>query len=203
MRKNKKSAKQQIIVIHGGNTFDTYRKYIDFLKNYKIDIDRLKEKRWKENLGERLGKNFDVILLKMPNPTNAKYKEWKIMFERLFPFLANSPILLGHSLGGIFLAKYLSENKFPVKILAAFLVAAPYQISNFILPKNLDKWRKQGGIIFLYHSKDDSVVSFSNLEKYKSALPEAEAAIFKNRGHFDQTEFPEMISKIKYLCPKQ
>ena len=193
MGKDKKSAKQQIVVIHGGNTFDTYRKYIDFLKSYKIDIDRLGEKRWKENLAEGLGKSFDVILLKMPNPTNAKYKEWKIMLERLFPFLTDNPILLGHSLGGIFLAKYLSENKFPKNILATFIVAAPYRMGNFILPKNLSKLRKQGGKIFIYHSKDDPIIPFSDFEKYKRDLPEAKAMVFRNRGHFGQTEFPEII----------
>lgn len=163
--------KQQVIVIHGGHAFNTYKEYLAFLKSYKIDINRLKTKRWKENLAEGLRKNFDVILLKMPNPMNAKYREWKIMFERLFPFLSGSPILLGHSLGGIFLAKYLSENKFPRKILATFLVAAPYRIGGFVLRKNLNKLRKQGGKIFLYHSKDDPIVPFSDLEKYSGLYP--------------------------------
>lgn len=191
--------KQQVVVIHGGHAFNTYKEYLAFLKSYKIDINRLKTKRWKENLAEGLGKNFDVILLKMPNPMNAKYNEWKIMLERLFPFLSGSPILLGHSLGGIFLAKYLSENKFPKKILATFLVAAPYHRGDFILSKNLNKLRKQGGKIFLYHSKDDSIVPFSDSEKYKRFIPEAETVIFKNWRHFDQTEFPEIIRRIKSI----
>lgn len=191
--------KQQVIVIHGGHTFDTYKKYLAFLKSYKFDINGLRIKKWKENLVGRLGKKFDVISPKMPNPMNVKYGEWKIMFEKLFPFLTGSSILLGHSLGGIFLAKYLSENKFPRKILAVFLVAAPYRVDNFVLSGNLDKLRKQGGEIFLYHSEDDSIVSFSDFRKYRLAIPEANAVIFKNRGHFDQTEFPEIISRIKSI----
>ena len=198
--------KRQIVVIHGGGVFDTYKEYITFLKKYKLDFKKLQTKRWKENLPDRIGKDFEVVSIKMPNSINAKYKEWKIMFEKLFPFLENGLILLGHSLGGIFLAKYLSENNFPKKIKATFLVAAPYDdktvkdfLGDFKLPKKLDKFQKQGGKIFLYQSEDDSLVSLIDLEKYKKSLPGAEVVVFKNRGHFDQTEFPEIVKDIKKL----
>ena len=103
--------KQQIIVIHGGTTFDTYKNYLSFLKNREIKLDRLKSNRdWKDNLQEKLGENFEVLSPRMPNGTNARYKEWKIWFERIIPFFGKNIILLGHSLGGIFLAKYLSEK---------------------------------------------------------------------------------------------
>ena len=42
------------------------------------------------------------------------------------PFLNDEIVLVGHSMGGSFLAKYLSENKFPKKIKGAFLVSAVY-----------------------------------------------------------------------------
>ena len=45
--------KQQIVAIHGGDTFDTYKDYISFLKNRKIDPERLKPKKdWKNTLLE-------------------------------------------------------------------------------------------------------------------------------------------------------
>ena len=47
--------------------------------------------------------------------TNARYEEWKIWFERMIPFLNDNVILVGHSLGGIFFVKYLSENLLPIK----------------------------------------------------------------------------------------
>lgn len=198
--------KKQIIVIHGGDTFKTYKAYLAYLRGYKLNFEKLKTKGWKDILSERFGKNFEVVLVKMPNPMNAKYKEWKIMFDKLLPFLKNNLVLLGHSLGGIFLAKYLSENKFPKKILATFLVAAPYDdkksknsLGDFNLPENLNKFQKQGGKIFIYHSEDDPVVPFGNLKKYKRALPKAETKIFENREHFSQTKFPELINNIKKL----
>ena len=97
--------KKQVIVIHGGDTFDTYKEYINFLENYNLDFKKLQQKGWKSSLAEDLGKDFEVISPRMPNAMNAKYKEWKIMFEKFFPYLKNNLILIGHSLGGIFFGK--------------------------------------------------------------------------------------------------
>ncbi|MFA6437066.1 MAG: alpha/beta hydrolase [Candidatus Paceibacterota bacterium] len=198
--------KKQVLVIHGGDTFDTYEEYLVFLNDYEINLEKSKIKRWKETLAEKLGENFDVISPKMPNSMNAKYKEWKIIFEKYFPYLSDNLILVGHSLGGTFVAKYLSENDFPKKILATFLVSAcydnevsGYSLGDFSLPQSLEKLEKQGGKVFLIHSKDDKVVSFKDFEKYKKDLPMAETMIFEDRGHFDQPEFPEVVGKIKEI----
>lgn len=200
------NTKKQIVVIHGGDTFDTYEEYLDYLNNYEFNPDGLKRRGWKDTLEEKLGKGFEVFLPNMPNAINAKYNEWKIMFEKLFPFIEDNIILIGHSLGGIFLAKYLSENSFPKKILATYLIAAPYDdkdsedsLGDFVLPATLEKFEKQGGRIFIYHSEDDSVVPFVDFEKYKKALPKAKAISFKDRDHFGQTEFPELIENIQRL----
>jgi pimeloyl-ACP methyl ester carboxylesterase len=90
------------------------------------------------------------------------------------------------------------------KKLATFLVSAcyddigaDYSLCDFALPKSLSKLEKQGGKVFLIHSKDDKVVSFKDFEKYKKDLPMAETIIFEDRGHFDQLEFPEIVEKIK------
>ena len=52
----------------------------------------------------------------MPCKFMVDYEAWKIWFERHFQFLQKEVILIGWSLGGRFLLKYLSENKFPFKI---------------------------------------------------------------------------------------
>ena len=72
-------------------------------------------------------------------------------------------------------------------------------MAGFILPKKLDKFQAQGGKIYLYHSKNDKVVSFANCKEYKNELPEAEMVTFRSRGHFDQAAFPELIANIKKL----
>ena len=198
--------KKQVILIHGGSTFDSYKDYLAFLNNLKIDLNRYNRTKWSDSLRQELGNKFDVLLPKMPNPMNAKYDEWKILFKKIALLLNNHVILIGHSLGGIFLAKYLSENRFPKKILATLLVSVPYSdegmeesLGDFVLPKSLNKLNNQGGKIFLYHSKDDVVVPYTHLEKYKKVLSGAIIREFKKRGHFNQPKFPELVKDIKNL----
>ncbi len=202
--------KRQIVVIHGGEVFNSYEDYLKYLKNYPVDLNRLiKRPRWKNYLQDDLGDSWEVFSPQMPNFRNAKYLEWKIWFEKILPHLQDGVVLIGQSLGGIFLAKYLSENDFSVKISATYLVAAPfdskarddidYTLGDFELPESLEKFQAQSEKIFIYHSKDDSLVPFSDLEKYSRALPKAEKVIFYDRGHFIQEHFPEIVEEIRKL----
>lgn len=199
--------KNQIIYIHGGDVFETYEEYISYLKNYVLEnLDYFKRKRWGNSLQEKLGNTFEVITPEMPSKRNAKYLEWKIWFEKLFPFLNDGVILIGGSLGGIFLTKYLSENIFPKRIRGIFIVAAPfgdskpkYALADFSLLNNLEKLNKLAEKISFYHSKDDPVVPFIEMEKYRKALPKARYTVFENREHFGQEEFPEIVEDIKNL----
>ena len=197
--------KKQVLVIHGGDAFATYEEYLSFLRNYEVDLESLKRKGWKEALQEKLGNEYEVIAPKMPNKSNARYIEWKIWFEKYISFVNDGGILLGHSMGGSFLAKYLSEEKFPKKIHATFLVSAPYDIDEdralveFVPPDSLSLLEEQGGEVFLYHSKNDPLVPFGELEKYQRALPKARVHTFEDRGHFGQEEFSEIIQDLQSL----
>ncbi len=196
---------KQIVIIHGGDSFSTNDAYLSYLKNFKIEsVDYFKRhKGWKDTLETELGANIEVLTPRMPNANNAKYEEWKIWFEKLIPFLTGGVLLIGHSLGGSFIVKYLSENHLPVHIGGVFLVATPYDADNdenlreFVAPSSLELLAKQANKIFLYQSEDDPIVPFTELEKYRRALPNAEVRIFKNRGHFNQETFPEIITDLK------
>lgn len=190
--------------------FPTYEEYLAYLKNFKIEsLDFFRGKKgWKTTLQETLGDEYEVLLPRMPNGSNAKYLEWKIWFEKLIPFLEDGTILVGHSLGALFLAKYLAEEIFPKKITATFLVAAPYDtdgdrpLTEFVLPDSLRRFEEQGGKIFLYQSTDDPLVQFSELAKYQRALPHAQVRALEGRGHFldkDHPIFPELVADIQSL----
>jgi predicted alpha/beta hydrolase family esterase len=204
--------KKQVVVIHGGDAFETRDDYLSFLKGFQVDREyfdkKYRSKGWKDSLGVQLGNEYDVILPGMPNKENCRYDEWKIWFEKISPFFNEEVILVGHSMGGIFLAKYLSENKFPKKILATFFVAAPYDETtspeplmdfNFRPDENFNLLKEQGGVLFFFQSEDDAIVPFADFEKYRQALPEAKVMIFKDRGHFNQSEFPELVKEVKDL----
>jgi uncharacterized protein len=194
--------KQQVFVIHGGETYDTYEDYLKSLLDHVLTEADLHKKRWKASLPQVLGNQFEVILPMMPNGFNAKFLEWSIWFEKHIPFLKDGIIFVGHSLGAIFLVKYFSENEFPVKIRATILISAPYDsegvgtLADFKLGSDLSLFGKQGGKVILYHSTDDVVVPYAAAEKYTQALPSIELRTFSGRGHFNQESFPELLEEI-------
>jgi len=195
--------KKQILVVGGGTVFDSYKDYLDYLRGYKIgSLEDLRFKDWKDNLETVLAGRFEVIRPVMPCAKNAKYVEWRIWIEKFFPFLRDDIVLVGHSLGGSFWLKYLAEREFPVKISQLHLVAAAATETNeplgdFALPRDLSRVAKQVNKIYLYHSKDDPVVPFSDLEIISAKLPGAEKVIFPDRQHFRIKDFPELAERIK------
>jgi hypothetical protein len=196
--------KKSLVIIHGGSTYDTYEEYWKSIESKTLTIESLSRLDWKDSLAFNLPE-FQVLFPKMPNSKNARYLEWKLWFEKLFPLLNEEVVLVGHSLGGIFLAKYLSEhNFFPKKIASIHLVAAPYDtevitdsLADFALTNKVEKLSKYTNNIFIYQSKDDFAVSLKDAEKYKKDLPNAELIVFEDRGHFTQPEFLELVKNIK------
>lgn len=197
--------KAQLLLIHGGMTFKNQKNYLHYLKTRRISI---KEKgRWSgDYLKKKLGRSVEIIKPRMPLQDNAKYSDWKIYFERHFPKLRNNIILVGNSLGGIFLAKYLSETRFPKKILSVYLICPPFDNSlpgedlagGFRLKSNLSMIEKNCKNINLLFSKKDDVVPVSHAEKYRNKLKNANIIIYKTiKGHFQVSEFPELIKMIK------
>lgn len=186
-------------------TFKNKKDYLYFLKNREISIKKKKD--WTADyLREKLGNRFEIIKPRMPLQDNAKYGDWKIHFERHFPKLRNNIILIGNSLGGIFLAKYLSENKFPKKILSTYLICPPFDntltgedlTGGFNLKPNLSLIEKNSKNLYLIFSRDDNIVPVSHAEKYRKKLKNAKIITYKSKnGHFMISKFPEIVKLIK------
>ena len=151
-----------------------------------------------------LGGEWQVLLPRMPNKQNARYSEWVIWFERMIPFLDDGVVLIGHSLGAIFLPKYLSEHRLAKKIAKLILVAAPYGqtefLGDFIIDKPLANVSAQCENIILFYSHDDPVVPLAEAEAYVQAWPAAKLHILENRQHINQAEFPELVEELKRVA---
>ena len=113
---------------------------------------------------------------------------------------------VGHSLGAIFLAKYLSENKCKKKVRGIFLVSPPAisrgpkdSLADFIIPKDLSCLEAYGEKVHLYYSTDDKQVHLQDFNFYLKVLPRAQKRVFKDRGHFTGKSFPEIVKDIKAL----
>jgi predicted alpha/beta hydrolase family esterase len=199
--------KQQVIVIHGGSTFDNPEAYSLYLDSFVVNMDRLRYKRdWKETLQEALGPAFDVFLPRMPSNTNAQYTEWKKVFEKIIEKVDDNVVLIGHSLGALFITKYLSENFPSKKIKAIFLVAAPFDdqrkesLGSFSIDASkVGNIQERVGSIFLYFSKDDPVVYFAESDKYVQKLPQATLRTLDGRGHFRNEQFPEIVRDLQNI----
>ena len=198
--------KQQILLVHGGTTFGTYDKYLESLKNKTPKLEWIQSRKdWKNELQQELGHDFTVYTPQMPNKQNAQYSEWKILFEKIVNLLDENFILIGYSLGSIFLVKYLSENTVNKKIKKTFLLGTPFDnvgmdhepLLSFLRIGDLKKLEDQAGELFFYHSEDDFAVPFDHLEKYRKELPNANYQKFKDRNHFLQESIPELTSDIK------
>lgn len=197
--------KIQLMLIHGGVTFKNKSNYINHLKTREISIE--KKIRWSDAyLEKELEKELQIIKPQMPLKENAKYEEWKIHFEKHFPYLKNNIILIGQSLGGIFLAKYLSENKFPKKILSVYLICPPFDntdstedlVGGFKLKSDLSLIEKNCKNTTLMFSKTDEIVPVSHAIKYQKKLPNTKIIIYDDKnGHFKIEKFPEIIKMIK------
>ena len=174
----------------------------------KRDYNPLEEKSWSDWF-EQIKWEYQIIRPEMPNKNMASYVAWKIWFEKIFPYLNHEDlIIIGHSLGAMFLIKYLWENTFPKKIKQLHLISSVFDESDMdddekyswdfaydqkIIPHLED----QAEDIFLYHSTDDDIVPYAHTEKIKAYLPKAKLITLTNRGHFfGELEFPELLANI-------
>lgn len=197
---------KQVIVIHGGTTFVEYEDYLHSLTTKTLYPERFMFKpMWKELLQANLGAEYQVLAPSMPNKTNARYSEWKLWFNHLADIMLDDCILVGHSLGAIFLAKYLSENHFPHRIKATILVAAPHSddteedLGDFKLDRVTDTFIQQAGAVTLFFGSNDPVISQAEIGKYRRDIPDAAYHVVPAPDHFVREAFPELTEVIKHL----
>jgi len=193
---------KQILLIHGGNAFQTESEYKNWLKTRSIRIE--KQIKWTDEYLTKNLPDFQIIKPQMPLRENARYEDWKIHFEKHFEYLKDNSVLIGNSLGGIFLAKYLSENNLTFKPDSIILIAPPFDDDgknlggNFVLNSNISKLETHTKNLHFFFSSTDEIVKINQYEKYKEKLPNANFTILTNKtGHFFDETFPELINLIK------
>ena len=164
--------KQQILFIHGAGT-----------GAHEADS------KLAASLQQALGAEYQVNNPKMPKENAPQYDLWKEELERQLVAFDGKVILVGHSLGGSVLLKYLSEEVVENPIVGLFLIAAPYwgaegwDVDEYKLHEGVAAHLPEDLPIFIYHSRDDEIVSFTHLAMYAAKLPQANIRGFDGRGH--------------------
>jgi predicted alpha/beta hydrolase family esterase len=195
-----------LIVLHGGESWDDDADYLDFLKNqYWIapfePIDPVLGTGWKDHLcvnAYELG--WAVYQPTLPCKHNAKYYEWKVILDRIFALLPDEDeiVLVGHSLGGNLLIKYLAEtHNLPISRISLHLVASCYGLGSFSEPTAAG-WEQLAQIsnIQIWHAKDDPIVPLSDAKYIATHLPSAELNILEYGEHMRIPEFPKLETEI-------
>lgn len=136
----------------------------------------------------------------MPEPYDPDYQKWSSVFEQFK--LADDTILIGHSCGGGFLVKWLSENN--VKVGKVILVA-PWIDPEHEYPKMFDfeiqDISSRADSIHLFLSSDDDKEMLDSAKILKSKISNLELHEFTDKGHFitdhmKTNEFPELLEII-------
>lgn len=198
--------KKQIIFLRGWTPKENYKNYYDFLEKIEIDPYKLssKKKRWSDTLSKDLWEDFEVLEIERPNKDFADYKAWKIMFEKYIPFIQEWDIFLWHSLWWSFFLKYFDKNPDLLEKFSKIILVAPapedleVEVLGTFKP-NLDfkNIRKNQDKITIFASKDDFIVPFKWIESLQKNLNNINYKIFKDRWHFLQEKFEELMEELK------
>lgn len=158
---------------------------------------------WLGWLGSQLRKNgYEVWAPEMPHPWRPEYELWKAQVEKAK--IGPDTLLIGHSCGGGFWLRYLSENpKLRVGrvVLVAPWIDVPRKIApdffNFKFDKQLVSRTK--GVSIIYSDDDMKAISLS-VEQIRKELVGVNYLEFRGYGHFTifkmhTRRFPELVAE--------
>ena len=180
---------KSLVIIGWGDSYESSQLYRDGLLKYRIEP--WKEKKWWKN---HLAQSYSiagwlVFFPKMPSSDNAQYEEWKIVFQKILISLPSiqDTVFVGHSLGACFLLSIISEWKIPFTEL--HLVAWCIWAGSFLIPESMEYINSVSQKnIHIWHSEDDTIVSFKDALIIYSKIPWAIPHFFNDKSHFQAIE---------------
>lgn len=173
---------------------------------YELDFPSPSNAHWFPWLQQKLlRKDILAQTPEMPRPFSPRYDNWKKQFER-FDINANTT-LVGHSTGGGFLVRWLSENK-DTRVGKVILVAPwlnplsnlKYDDAGFYdFEIDSDIVRRTGGLIVFSSDNDEEGVQ-ETVRILKEKINNLVVRDFHNYGHFTfasmkTVEFPELLEE--------
>jgi predicted alpha/beta hydrolase family esterase len=157
------------------------------------------------SLQDALGAAYDVRCPKMPDEDRPVYEAWRERIAGELDAPEGEVVLVGHSLGGSILLKYLSEEVVDKPVAGLFLAAIPYwgvgewEVGEYALREDFASRIPKAMPVFLYHSRDDEVVPFAHAALYAGKLPRATVRWLDGRGHQFDDDLSEVARDIRRL----
>jgi len=166
---------------------------------------------WFPWLKRELEKKGHVVFVpQFPSPpvVPAKIAEWFDVLKDYEQYIDENSILIGHSLGGIFLLRILEKITQPIK--AAFFVGTPIGVQPILnygrdnafsgFDFNWEEIKKKAKNFIVFQSDNDPYVGLENGKELAKHLG-VELSFIPNAGHFNTkagyTKFDKLLNKLK------
>lgn len=157
-----------------------------------------------QSLKSELGSAFQVIAPQMPDPEDPQYPEWQKKLKEEIASLEDGAVLVGHSIGGSALLKFLSEEQHGKSFAKLITIAAPFwgiddewELKDFALAEDFASRNSLLPEVVLFHSIGDEIVPFKHLEKYLETLPGATVRQLSGSDHIFQEGLTEVAEEIR------
>jgi len=154
--------------------------------------------------------NHDIAVTvpEFPTPKGQSFDAWLEIMKPYQNAITPDTLLIGHSLGGLFLLRYLEQLEHPVA--ASIFVAASagvkpikfYEADAAFSDGFAFNWgviRRVAGNVAVFHSDDDPYVSLGNGELIADKL-DADLAVIQHAGHFNASSgyisFPQLLESV-------
>lgn len=155
-------------------------------------------------LENELGPEYQVIAPEMPDPENPKYMEWRKVLKEELAALEDGSVLVGHSIGGSALLKFLSEEELGKSFSKVITISAPFwgldedwQLDEFELAEDFASRNSLLPDVVLFHSIGDEIVPFAHLQKYMEELPSATIKQLSGYDHIFQEGLTDAADEIR------
>lgn len=184
------------VILHGMPSKEEY---------YNSESQAESNKHWLSWIQRRLLlKDILAQAPEMPRPFEPVYEDWKKVFEQ-FP-INEETILIGHSCGGGFITRWLSENKVrvgKVALVAPWIDPEPRELTTGFFDFYIDQdLPSRTASLTIFGSDDEKYESVrKSIKILTEAWPNAKSIELSGRGHFTMggmktPEFPELEAEV-------
>lgn len=166
---------------------------------------------WLKNELEK--RDCQVFVPRFPTPNGQSLNSWLKVLNDYQQYINSDTILIGHSLGGLFLTRIMERLENPV--FAAFFVSASigvkpikfYESDRIFSDFDFDweKIKSNAKNFFVYHSDNDPYVCLGNGEELAKKLG-VELSFIPQAGHLNSesgyTKFDKLLTDIESILIK-
>ena len=182
------------------------------MKNYFVihGLGRTAQDYWYKFIQKTVEeKGFNCYVPTLPPIEEMSYSSWKKAFEPYKQYINEDSVFVGHSIGSVFIVKYLMENKLKIN---KFIGVVSFnkvntnsqhldwdEINKTFFVENLSEFKNYAKTRICFYSPTD-IYDYNILDRFATEV-DAEKVIIEKAGHFTAVtgydkEFKEIV---KYL----